>query len=137
MKPNNVSKDENESENIKINISNVNLGNLKSDYFLQKILDNIGKKKSLKIVKHNKKIQSRLNLNIKEYKKFSEIFSSIEIEIIPINNIYDKFINIYENEKSYFHIYFNDNKEEIKNKYYIYEKDKIKKIRIIIDYQIK
>ena len=35
-----------------------------------------------------------------------------------------------------FHIYFNDNKEEIKQNY-INEKDNIFKLKIIIDYQVK
>ena len=42
-----------------------------------------------------------------------------------------------ENDKLYYHIYFNDNKEQIKNKYKIDEEDKVKKIKIIIDYQVK
>ena len=61
----------------------------------------------------------------------------IEIEIIPTKDQYGKFININENDKLYYHIYFNDNKEEIKNKYYIEEEDKVTKIKIIIDYQVK
>ena len=40
-------------------------------------------KKKLEIVRWNKKIQNRLNLDIKDYKEYSEAFSSIEIEIIP------------------------------------------------------
>ena len=48
-----------------------------------------------------------------------------------------KFINIDENDDLYYHIYFNDNNEEIKNKYEINEEDKVTKIKIIIDYQVK
>ena len=55
-----------------------------------------------------------MNININNYKDFSEKFSSIELEIIPIQNEYGPFINIKEEDKKYFHIYFNDNKEEIK-----------------------
>ena len=108
------------------------------------------KKKKLEIVRYNKKIQNRLNLSIKDYKEYSETYSSIEIEIITIKGGYGKFININEKDKLYYHIYFNDNKEEIKNKYrikeedgvtkheyYIEEKDKVTKIKIIIDYQVK
>ena len=82
-------------------------------------------------------MQNKLNLSIKDYKEFLVKFSTIEIEIVPVKKIYSKFINICENEKLYYHIYINDNREEIKNKHYIYENDKITKIRIIIDYQIK
>ena len=94
------------------------------------------KKKKLEIVKYNKRIQNRLNLDVKDYKEYSETYSSIEIEIIPKKDEY-YFININENDKLYYHIYFNDNKEEIKNKYEIDEQDKVTKIKIIIDYQVK
>ena len=70
----NVSKENNkENENAK---SNSITEKIKSDYFLQKLYDNIPKKKKLEIVKYNKKIQNRLNLSIKDYKKYYE-----EIEI--------------------------------------------------------
>ena len=110
---------------------------IKSRYILSKIYDKMTKKKKLEIVKYNKNIQNRLNLSVKDYKEYSETFTPIEIEIIPTKGKYCKYININENDKLYYHIYFNDNKEEIKNKYEIIKKDKIKKIKIIIDYQVK
>ena len=113
------------------------LDNLKGDYFLQKLYDSMTKKKKLEIVKYNKNVQNRLNLGVKDYKEYSETFASIEIEIIPAKGIYGRFIYINENDKLYYHIYFNDNKEEIKNKYEIEEEDKVRKIKIIIDYQVK
>ena len=76
-------------------------------------------------------------MSVKNYKEYSEAYSSIEIEIILAKGEYGKFINIKENNELYYHIYFNDNKEEIKNKYKIDEKDKVTKIKIIIDYQVK
>ena len=144
----NVSK-----ENSKDNESakpNPILESLKSDYFLQKLYDIMPKKKKLEIVKYNKRVQNRLDLGIKDYKEYSETYSSIEIEIIPAKGKYGRFIYIDENDELYYHIYFNDNKEEIKNKYKIYtedgmikheyyidEEDKVTKIKIIIDYQVK
>ena len=110
--------------------------NIKSDYFLLKLYDNMTKKKKLEIVMYNKKIQKRINLSIKNYKEYSETFSSIEMEIIPAKDKYGRFININKNDKLYYHIYFNDNKEEIKNKYKIEEEDKVTKIKIIIDYKL-
>ena len=102
------------------------------------------KKKKLEIVKYNKKVQKRLDLGVKDYKEYSETFTPIEIEIIPTKDKYGRFININKNDKLYYHIYFNDNKEEIKNKYkinkkddvtkheyYIEEEDKVTKIKII------
>ena len=117
--------------------SNPPFEKLKSDYFLQKLYDNITKKKKLEIVKYNKRIQNRINLSVKNYKEYSETFTPIEIEIIPTKGKYGKFIDINKNDKLYYHIYFNDNKEEIKNKYKIKEEDKVTKIKIIIDYQVK
>ena len=117
---------------------------------MEKLYDNIPKKKKLEIIKYNKKIQNRLNYSIKNYKEYSETYSSIEIEIIPAKGEYGKFINIKDNDELFYHIYFNDNKEEIKNKYktyiedgmikheyYIDEEDKVTKIKIIIDHQVK
>ena len=109
--------------------------NIKSDYFIQLLFNNIPKKVSLKIIKNNINIQKRLNINIKNYKDFCEKFSSIELEIVPIKNEYGAFINIKEENKKYFHIYFNGNKEEIKKKE-LNKEDKVSKITIIIDHQI-
>ena len=126
-----------QNTDLKIDQSNSILQKIKSNYFLERIYNNILKKKSLEIVKYNKKIQNRINLSIKDYKEYSEKFSSIEIEIIPCNNQYGQFINIKEDEKLFYHIFINDNKEEKENKYSINEEDKVTKIRIVIDYQVK
>ena len=90
----------------------------------------------MKIIKYNINLQKRLNININKYKDFSEKFSSIELEIIPIQNEFGDFIQIDEEDKKFFHIYFNDNKEEIK-KTELNKEDKVSKINIIIGYQIK
>ena len=127
----NVSK-ENNKEN-EIAKPNLIIENIKSRYILSKIYNNMTIKKKLAIVKYNKKIQNRLNLSANDYKKCCKI----EIEIIPKKVEYCKFININKKDKLYYHIYFNDNKEEIKNKYKIDEKDKVTKIKIIIDHQVK
>ena len=60
------------------------------------------------MIQNNKKIQDRLNININDFKKCCEI----KIEIIPIKNKNVKFINNYG---KYYHIYFDDSKEEIDN----------------------
>ena len=103
-----------EKEKIKLIKSKNKFLNIKSKFVLKKIFDYVHKKISLEIIKYNDNIQKSLNININNYKKFSEIFSSIEIEIIPIQNKYDDFINIKKVDKKYFHIYFNNNKKEIK-----------------------
>ena len=106
--------------------------NLKNDYFLQKVFNNLEKKKSLDFIKYNKSIKKRLNINIKDYKEYSEKYSSIEIEIKPVKNKNGKFINIKKEEEIYYHIYFNNNnKKEIKRNY-IDKNEKIKVIKIVI-----
>ena len=79
--------------------------NIKSDYIMNKIFNNMQKRLYLEIIKYNINIQKRLNININNYKNYSEKYSSIELEIIPIQNKYGKFINIKEEDKKYFHIY--------------------------------
>ena len=131
----NTSKDKNkENGNVK---SNSIIENIHSKYILSNIYDIITKKKKLEIIKYNKKIQNIFDLSIKDYKEYYEQFTRIEIEIIPAIDKYGKFIHVNKIDKPYYHIYFNDNNEEIKNKYNIYEEDNVTKIKIIIDYQIK
>ena len=99
----NVSK-----ENSKDNESakpNPILENIKSRYILSKIYENMTKKKKLEIVKYNKRMQNRLNLDVKDYKAYCEI----EIEIIPTKDKYGEFININANDKLYYHIIFAKN----------------------------
>jgi len=110
--------------------------NLKNDYFLQKLFNHLLKMKSLDIIKYNKNIKNRMNISIKDYKEYSEIYSSIEIEIKPLINKNGKFINIKKEDKNYYHIYFNDNKKEIKRNI-LNKKNNVEKLKIIIDYQIK
>ena len=52
------------------------------------------KKKSLQIFQYNKKLQNRLNLDINDYKEYSETFTPIEIEIIPAKDKYGFFLLI-------------------------------------------
>ena len=145
---NNVSKENNkENENTK---PNPIIDNIKSRLILSKIYNNMTIKKKLEIVKYNKKVQNILNLSLKDYKEYPKTYSSIEIEIIPVKGKYGEFIKVDKNDELYYHIYFNDNKEEIKDKYrikeedgvtkkeyYIEEEDDVSKIKIIIDYQVK
>jgi len=95
----------------------------------------IKKSKSLKIIKCNKKIQERLNLGLNNYKEYSQLNTPIEIELNIADNKYGLFINYQEKNKMYYHIYFDDSKEEIK-RYYLNENEKVKNIKIIIDCQI-
>ena len=78
--------------------------------------------------------------NHKNYKEYSEIYSTIEIEIIP-SFIYEKpFIQIYDKDfqvREGIHIYFDGNKEELIEKNCLYYDDNVNRIKIIIDYKIK
>ena len=56
-------------------------------------------------MKYNKKLQKRLNLNINDYKKYSQIYSSIELELKTNEYIYGRFINIFDEEKQYYRIF--------------------------------
>ena len=127
----------NKQEQSKLINSNNKLKNLKSDYFIQKFFGYIFERKALKIIQYNKNLQKRMHIDINNYRDYSEKFSRIEIEIIPKQNEQGYFINIKEEDKKYYHIYFNDNKEEeIKNSP---KKNNfnVSKINIIIDYQVE
>ena len=103
--------------------------NIKSDYILKRVFNNLEKKKKLNIVRYNNNIKKRLNININDY----EEYSLIEIEIKPMKDKYDKFINIKKYEEKYFRIYFNKKKKKKRN--YIKKDEEIKIIKIIIDYR--
>ena len=110
--------------------------NVKSKYILEILLDNLEKKKILDILKYNKNISNRINININDYIEYSEKYSSIEIEIKPKGNNHGKFINFKNEDEKYYHIYFNNNKEEIRRNYLNSNED-IKIIKIKIDYQVE
>ena len=101
---------------------------IKSIFILNKILSKFSRIRLLKLIKYNKNIQKKLNINIKKYR-------TIEIEIIPSDS-FGQFINIDKENEKYCHIYFNDNDNEKKIKK-LTSTDKVTKIKIILDYEIK
>ena len=134
MNPENLGRNR-KKEKMKTNSKNI-FKNLKSDYFLKYLFNLLEKNKFLSIIKYNKSIKKRMSINIQDYKDYSEIYSSIELEIKPVKNKYGDFININDKNEIYYHIYFDNKREEIKRNY-LNENEKIKSIKIIIDYQIK
>ena len=102
---------------------------IRSKYVLEQVFENLHEKKLLEIIRYNKNLQKKFNKGLKDYMK-------IEIEIIPEENIYSKFICIPNKYKSYYHIYFNDNKKEIKAKK-INNFKKVSKINVILDSKIE
>ena len=112
--------------------------NIKADFFLEKVFNNLKKGKTLNIVKYNKNIKKRINININDYKEYSEKYSSIEIELITCKSEKGEYISIEKDKAQYYHIYFNNNKTEIKSRY-LNEIEKMNniKIRIKVDYQVE
>ena len=104
-----IYKEKSEKNQIK---SVVKYENIKSTYILKNIFNNLEEKKLLNIAKYNKRIMKRIDININHYKAYSEEYSSIELDIIPVKDGCGKFINIKEKDKKYFLIYFNDNKKK-------------------------
>ena len=126
-----------ESKDTTSKVEEQGLRNLKSDYFIQKFFGYMSERKYLETIRYNKSIQKRINININHYKAYSETKTSIELDIIPMKGEYGEFININEEDKKYFHIYFNDNKKKEIKKTSLDKNDNVSKISIIIDYQIK
>ena len=112
---------------------------IKSDYILKWIFNILYEKTILKIIKNNNALRKRLNISLKAYKK---IHNQIEIEIIPIEkeNLLKEeniFINYNIKDKSYYHIYINNNDVKEIKRNYIKKEDNVNKIKIIIEDKIK
>ena len=73
--------------NNSINQNNM-LVKIRSKYIVIKIFENLKENRLLKLIHYNKKYQKQIEIDYKI------IFSKIEIEIIPKENTYGKFINI-------------------------------------------
>ena len=117
---------------------NKDLVSIKSKYILKQIFQLLLHKKFLKIINYNKNLQNKLDLSIKDYKQYEQVIIEVDIDKAEFNldGIENYFLYNKIFDKSYFHIYFDGNKEEIKRPYItLYEK--VKKVKIIIDYEIK
>ena len=109
------------------------LSNIKSKYIIKQILELLHKKNLLTIFKYNKATRNLLNITSDDYKKYTEI----ELEMEVSRYRFGKFINYKEEDKSYYHIYFNNNNKEEIERNYLNENEKVSNIKIIIDYQVK
>ena len=107
---------------------NKGINEIKSKYILKRIFHILEPNKLFKIIKYRKSLQKRLDLNIKDYKEFGQIIIELEINKAKssLKKTLNYFINTAKYDKSYYHIYFDDNKEEIKRNY-ITLSDNIKK----------
>ena len=107
---------------------------INSKYIIQKIFKYIDLKRVLELARYNKVIKNKLEVTKKNYEN---IFNQIKIEIVPKDNLEfnENEPNIFINflgPKNYYHIFFEDNDEEI-DRNYIQQGDKIKKIKITIE----
>jgi len=113
------------------------LDNIKSIYILKKIIINLSKRRYLYLIIHNKNLQNKLNISIDNYIKY---YNQIEIEIIPDKKkmiCKEEFIRIRdEKDKSFYHIYFNNENEEIERNYLTKDED-VSKIKVLIDMEVK
>ena len=107
---------------------------IKSKYILSQIFENLKQKKLLNTIRYNKKIKIKLKKNKRDYIRE---YSKIVIEIIPKENVCGYFININSKYAPYYHFYFNDDNNEEIEKLYINENDKVSKIKIVIDKEVK
>ena len=120
------------------------LNNIKSNYIFQIILkEYLTKSQYFNLVRYNKNSQKKLELNINSYKEFYQrFFNRIEIELLPIPSseleLEKKyfFINRKEN-KSYYNIYFDNNKNKKIDRTFITADDKVKIINIFLEMEIK
>ena len=110
---------------------------IKSRYILQQIFEHLNPKIFLNIIKNNKNIKNKLDIDLNDYKKYCEI----EIEIIPTAVKFCRngtFINFnIEEDELYYHIFYNDSEKETKEKNKNHISSQIRKIKVIIDYPVK
>ena len=108
-----------------------NLNNIRSKYILKQIFNCSSNNRKLHLINYSRYYQDKLDIGIEDYKNF---FLKIEIEIIPINiRDMNYFINIPENDRNFYHIYFNDNEGVEISRNYFTENENINKIKIYID----
>ena len=111
------------------------LKKIRSKNVLKEIFFNLNKYKYLEIIKYNKYIQNKIEIGLNDYKEYLKT----EIEIIPRKNRAKKpinFINVSNEKRSSYHIYFNDSTIETKRTD-LTKNDDVSKIKIILDYEFK
>ena len=61
-------------------------------------------------MRYNKRLQKRLNLSINDYKEYYQTIE-IELKIVGGECVCGEFINISDEDKEHYHIYFNNSNE--------------------------
>ena len=110
------------------------LKKIRCKYILSQIFNNINQVTKLKIINYNKNLMNTLGIKIKDY---INTYSNIEIEIIPKENLFGRFIYL-PNKKtaSNYCIYFDDKKVDLIKKQ-INPDYQVKKIKVVINYKIR
>ena len=87
----------NNKESLKQKNNIYNLREIRNKYIIQQIFEHLNQKIFLKIIKYNKNIQDKLDINQNDYKTYCDI----EIEIIPTEDYHTKepFINFNNKEE--------------------------------------
>ena len=108
---------------------------IRSNFILKNIFKNLPQKTFLGIIKYNKSLQNKLSISINDYKDYNEII----IELIPTNvdRYENTFINRTDDNKSFIHVFFNDNFESEISRNYITSSDHVGKIKIVIKWEVK
>ena len=110
---------------------------IKSKNNLRKLFNQLTTLQKLRIIRQNKKIQNKLNISKKDYEEYCTTIIEIVPYAISILEAQSKYINIINNiDKKYIHIFFDDSKDETHVEY-LTNTDNVKKIKIIIDKEIK
>ena len=66
----------------------------------------------LEVIKRNKKIQKKLEININDYIEYSQIYSSIILNVIPDDNVSTRIINISDEDREFIEVYIFKHKME-------------------------
>ncbi len=108
--------------------------NIRSDYLLKKIFNNLKENKLLNIIKYNKYIQKRIKKDINSFRDYSKI----EIEVtLKLENKREFIINVLnEKDQLNYHIFLNDEEKELKRIYIIKTDNDLKKAKIIIEPEV-
>ena len=119
--------------------SKLDILDIKSNFIIKIIFSYMQRNKQLEIIRYNKKAQNRFDLSLNDFKEYSQLYSTIKIELKLTDNEknkYRKFINISQSNKKYIHVYFDNSHKEI-NRNQLKRNEKVKTVQIVIDHQIK
>ena len=115
------------------------LKEIKSKYIIKDIFNILNEGKALHLIRYSKYFQDKLEITEIDYRKYSQI--EIEIKLIKNDDEQqDKRKKLYFiNEKlkhDFYHVFFDDKREEIERNY-VMAGENVKKIKIVIEMEIK